>query len=591
VYRGDSEPQLTVRAVIVGMLLGALMCASNLYVSLKTGWSFGVTITAGVLAFALFSVLSTLGVVRREFGQLENNAMQSVASAAGYMTGGGTVAAIPALMLATHQNLPWHVMFFWITTIAMLGVVMAIPMKRQMINQENLPFPSGIAAAETLRSLHAKGGEAMQRARVLVYCMFAAGGFKWLVSAHARWWPNLHLPESVGLPFAIHGIPAKRWTLELDFSALLIAAGAIMGWRSAWSLALGAAVNYGVLAPWGHSVGAIRAVSLRGITGWTVWFGSSLLLTSGLLSFAFSWPQIKRAIGDPRKLFVTRPAGEDPVADIEVPMNWFAIGMLVLAPLVIVLARVFFGIALWMGLVAIILSFFIAIVAARATGETDVTPTGALGKITQLTFGVLARGSVTTNLMTANMSAGVAIHSADLLTDLKSGYILGAKPRQQFYAQFFGVLAGAMLVVPAFRLMVPNWTVIGTPAAQAPGALAWNSVAQVLARGVSQLPTSARYLILVGSVLGIALVLLERWFPSKKKYIPSATGFGLAFTMSASNSLAMFLGGLIALIVTRSRPVAAEKHIVPVSSGLIAGESIMGIVIALLTRLGVLHAG
>src|SRR6476469_10516098 len=95
--------QLTVRAAIAGMLLGGFMSLSNLYVSLKTGWSMGVSITAGILAFAIFSLLMKIKLVKTEFGMLENNAMQSVASAAGYMTGGGTVAAIPALMMITGE--------------------------------------------------------------------------------------------------------------------------------------------------------------------------------------------------------------------------------------------------------------------------------------------------------------------------------------------------------------------------------------------------------------------------------------------------------------------------------------------------------
>ncbi|HND34217.1 MAG TPA: OPT/YSL family transporter, partial [Myxococcota bacterium] len=97
--------QLTVRAVIAGMLLGGFMSLSNLYISLKVGWSFGVSITAGILAFAIFEVLHLLRLIRTPFGMLENNAMQSVASAAGYMTGGGTVATIPAMMMITGNSM------------------------------------------------------------------------------------------------------------------------------------------------------------------------------------------------------------------------------------------------------------------------------------------------------------------------------------------------------------------------------------------------------------------------------------------------------------------------------------------------------
>lgn len=598
VYQGDRSPQLTVRAVIAGMLLGGVMSLTNLYIAIKSGWSFGVTITAGILAYALFGALRSIRLSRVDFGMLENNAMQSVASAAGYMTGGGTVAAIPALMIATHQNLPAHVMFFWITGIAVLGVFMAIPMKRQMINTEGLPFPSGIAAAETLRSLHAHGGEAAPRARALLWSGAIAALVTWWRDAKASWLPYPKLAEQFGLPFSIHGIAAKSWTLAVDTSLVLYAGGAIMGWRSAWSLMLGALVNYALLVPYGHSIHAITTVSQGGIVKWTLWFGSSLLLTSGLLSFAFSWRQIARAFGDVGKIFGRRKPREDRASEavatgptmeqIEVPMSWFVIGTAVMAPLVIFMGSLFFGMKWWMGLLGIAMSFFIAIVACRATGETDTTPTGALGKITQLTFGVAAPGSVTVNLMSANLTAGVAIHSADLLTDLKSGYLLGAKPRQQFYAQFFGVLAGSAFVVPAFRLLIPNWEMLGTAAAPVPGALSWNAVAQVLARGLSQLPTSSRWLIAAGATLGIVLVLLERAFPKHKKYIPSPTGLGLAFTLSFANSFSMFAGACVALVLEQRKPALAERYVIPVSSGIIAGEGIMAVLIKVLERVHLL---
>ena len=83
-----------------------------------------------------------------------------------------------------------------------------------------------------------------------------------------------------------------------------------------------------------------------------------------------------------------------------------------------------------------LMSFFLALVACRVTGETDTTPIGAMGKVTQLTFGVLSPGNMNVNLMAANITSGSAIAAADLLTDLKSGYLLGANPRKQFLAQF-----------------------------------------------------------------------------------------------------------------------------------------------------------
>ena len=113
-------------------------------------------------------------------------------------------------------------------------------------------------------------------------------------------------------------------------------------------------------------------------------------------------------------------------------------------------------------MLAVLLSSVLSIVACRATGETDTTPVGAMGKITQLTYGILAPPNVITNLMTASITAGAAGSSADLLTDLKSGYLLGANPRKQFLAQVSGTIVETLVVVPAFYMLVPTPATLGT---------------------------------------------------------------------------------------------------------------------------------
>jgi putative OPT family oligopeptide transporter len=169
VYQGDRVRQLTLRAIVTGMLLGAIMSISNLYVGLKTGWGLGVTITASIIAFAVFKALEAL-VPRYKnapFSILENNTMASAASAAGYMSSAGLVSAIPALYLTTGRLLEWWEMMAWLAAVSVLGVFMAVPLKRQLINIDQLPFPSGIATAETLKSMHSSGAEAMLKARSL----------------------------------------------------------------------------------------------------------------------------------------------------------------------------------------------------------------------------------------------------------------------------------------------------------------------------------------------------------------------------------------------------------------------------------------
>ena len=249
----------------------------------------------------------------------------------------------------------------------------------------------------------------------------------------------------------------------------------------------------------------------------------------------------------------------------------------------VILGHWLFDITWWMGILAVLVTFFLSIVAARATGETDITPIGAMGKITQLMYGVVAPSNITTNLMTASITSGAASHAADLLTDLKCGYLLGGNPRKQTISQFFGVIAGTIVSVPAYLFVVQrDPTKLGTEALPAPSAKVWAGVAELLANGIGALPAGALAAIAIGAAIGILLTLLEEFGPkSWRPWLPSTTGLGIAGVIPAFNSFAMFAGALVAWIIARARPQLAETYTVPVSSGLIAGESLMGVAIIL----------
>jgi uncharacterized oligopeptide transporter (OPT) family protein len=223
------------------------------------------------------------------------------------------------------------------------------------------------------------------------------------------------------------------------------------------------------------------------------------------------------------------------------------------------------------------------VIAARVTGETDVTPTKALGPVTQLLYGAALSGNLTANIMSANVTGGVGLHAADLLTDLKSGFLLGANPRQQFYAQLFGVLAGAAIIVPAFNLLVPTADVLGSDIFPAPSVQVWAGVSKVLVDGVSALHPTAQTAVLVGLIVGTVLTILEKVAPPKlRAFVPAAPGLGLAFVMPAYNALSMCLGAAIAEIWRKKSGKAGDEASVPLASGFIAGESLMGIVVAIL---------
>src|SRR5437868_7385302 len=159
--------QLTWRAVLIGSCLGGVLSLTNLYIGLKAGWGFGVAITASILSYAIWTSLLKVGLARTPMTILENNCMQSTASSAGYSTGGTLVSAFAAYIIVNHQAMSVPLMLAWVFFIAVLGVTMAVPMKRQMINVEQLRFPSGIAAAETLQALYSEGAKGMRAAKAL----------------------------------------------------------------------------------------------------------------------------------------------------------------------------------------------------------------------------------------------------------------------------------------------------------------------------------------------------------------------------------------------------------------------------------------
>src|SRR5881628_1353652 len=244
------------------------------------------------------------------------------------------------------------------------------------------------------------------------------------------------------------------------------------------------------------------------------------MVTSSLLSFVLQWRTALRAFTDLGAMFSGRRDANDPVAALEAPSSWLIWGQIVGVTGLAFLGHHTLGMPYWQTAVAVLLSFALALVACRVTGETDTTPVGAMGKITQLTFGALRPGNTSVNLMSANVTAAAAASSADLLTDLKSGYLLGANPRKQFIAQFAGIFVGTVVSVLSFRLLVPDASALGTDQFPAPSAQTWRAVALALSHGVRNLEPVKVWSIVVGGLVGTVLTLLPMIFPKRQHLIP-----------------------------------------------------------------------
>jgi uncharacterized oligopeptide transporter (OPT) family protein len=465
---------------------------------------------------------------------------------------------------------------------------MAIPMKRQMINIEQLRFPSGIAAAETLRALHAESSQGLRAAKALGLAGLIAAIDKLWAEGLSTFSASLERFSSeallAGLQKWLLGSHYEAWsgrTVVLSWDFIFVAAGAITGMRVCATMLVSGTLCWAMVVPVLQTKGVIAGAGFTSIVQWTLWFGASCMVTAGLLSFALSWRTALRAFRDLGQMFSWRPTVTREENRIEAPMSWFAAGQIVSFVALAWLAHASFGMPVWQSLVAVMLSFLLALVACRVTGETDTTPVGAMGKVTQLAFGAISPGNVNINLMSANITAGAATSAADLLGDLKSGYLLGANPRQQFLAQLSGILVGTVVTVLAFAALVPNAQVLGTDQFPAPAAQTWSAVAIALGQGLSSLELVKLWLILAGGVAGALLTLAPVLLPRYQEYLPSASAFGLAWVFHWYYGLLFFLGALVAVLVERRNRKLAEEFTLPVASGVVAGGSLMGVVLVL----------
>jgi uncharacterized oligopeptide transporter (OPT) family protein len=608
--RGDRQKQLTLRAVLMGGVLGMFMSISNLYTTLKLGWAFGVAITACVLSFVIWNALRALSGGRlSQMSILENNCMQSTASAAGYSTGATIGTAFGALLLIEGRHQPWYVVAPFALFTAALGVFLAIPLKRQMVNQEQLKFPSGIAAAETLRSLYSKGAEAMKKSYALLTALVAGGLVGLLrtygsLAEHLRntgrpqvWLEKLQgllfIPEAVNFPQWLNPIPRGQMTgLVFEPSVLLIGAGMITGLRVSLSMLLGSALLYFVVAPQlvvidlthAHLAGYVPSFTPKpngdfNPTRWALWGGTSIMVFSSLATVALQWRTLARSFTLFRK--GNRPARSATMDAIEVPTSWLVAGLIPITLGMVIVQYLAFHISIVLGLIAAALAFVVSLVCCRATGETDTTPIGAMGKLTQLLYAALpgAKGVASINLMTAGVTASAGGAAADLLTDLKSGYILGANPRKQFIAQFIGIFFGTAAIVPAWYAMVPDKQAL--EAFNPPNTYMWKAAADLLTQGLHMLPVTAVWAIVIGALAGVALPVAGKLFPKAHPYLPSAMGLGLSWVMVFENSLSFAIGAVLVAVWARLSKKGSGLYYVPVASGLIAGESLVAALIAI----------
>lgn len=550
---GAPAPELTLRALIAGSLLGAMLAAANVYTGLKTASIDGGSITASVLAVALFRG------ARRRFGPLENNVTQTIASSAAVMASTvGVLGPVPALAMSGYAAEPW-LLVGWGLALGALGVLVAAVLRPQLISADGLPFPTGLATAEVIEATASGAGSVLRRAGALAAAALLAGAFGWL-----RDGPGL-IPQAFLLPGAILGTDMAALSLGVSYSPLLFSTGLLIGARAAGAMLLGSLLAWAWIAPVLIDRGVVADADAA--RDWLIWPGASLMLASSLTSLLLEWPAIRRGLRDLGKV---RAGGR--------AFAWLALSCVAAT---VVVARLAFGLTPLATLACLALSLVLCVVCARSAGETDVAPVGAMGGVAQLMFG--GAGNVA-SLSAGSVVSGTATHTAQTLWAFKTGERLRASVRAQVLAALVGVTIGALIVVPTYEVLARVYG-IGTARMPAPGVMSWKATADAVRGGLAALPphaATAALLGLAGGALGslLASTRYARWLIS-----PVALGIG--FLTPPALGATVFLGGLALLGLERRWPRWSAEHVSSIAGGAIAGESLFAVVLAALIAAGV----
>ena len=567
----SDEARLSARVIVVGAALGLLLAVSNLYMGLKTGWNDSGNITASVLGFAVLSVWARAIGERTRPG--ETNLMQTIATSAGGVVGtSGVIGAIPALAMLGHSYSTTSVIL-WAVALSLLGTLLAWSLRGRLLADEKLPFPTSIATAEVIEGMHRAGTEGTSRARSLSLAGLAAMVVTWFRDGK----PAI-IPQATLLPGKLVGTPAAALTLGVSWSPMMLGAGMLIGPNLGASVFVGAAVAWGVIAPRLVAAGIVTSADYGSLIQWLLWPGLALMLSSAFTALLLDRRTFVRAI----RSFFWRRGDEDSHQD--------RLGGALLPLWAVALAAtglvgwLVFGLHPLLVLIAIVLALVLGNVAVRAAGETDVNPMGVMGTVTQISTGLAARGSVVTPLAAGGLVCGVASHAGDAIWALKAGQLLRTDARRQLVALLVGIAVGAAVVVPGYHLLDGAYRV-GSQRLPSPGALSWKATAEAVAGGRAALPHGAGDAAAVAAVLGVALTLLAK--TRRKAFVPSPVAIGVGVFVPAFYGVTIFAGALVAALFRWRRPRLFERHGASIAAGAIAGESLIGVLVAVLILLGV----
>ncbi|KAK4186580.1 OPT oligopeptide transporter protein-domain-containing protein [Podospora australis] len=667
----------TFRGVAVGLLVGLVICFSNMYFGLQTGWVSTMTMPASLLGFGIFRLVSRH--LTLPFSPVENVLVQTVAGSMAIMPlGCGFVGVLPAMNFLLREeeqgpiNLSTGKLVLWSLGLCYFGVVFAVPLRRQVIIREQLKFPSGFSTAVLISVLHGKvrgGGEIghgfaalvedtrgeqeeeeeeeeeggddtgkgngddwRRNVQLLLLCFFVSGVFTFA---------TYFLPVLRNIP--IFGTwAATTWLWTLNPSLAYVGQGIIMGPATTLHMLLGAVVGWGVLSPLakgkGWAPGPVADWE-RGSKGWIVWTSLAIMLADAVVSLGFLavrsgghyWPEVKGLLFPGKRNRhgyqalegneVTRPLGrmgsnasssssssggdpllgelegekehDDAPKDQQISNRMVSIGLVSSIVFCIGCIHVVFGdlVPLYATVTAVFMALVLSIMGVRALGETDLNPVSGISKLAQLFFALIIpqsnKSSVLINLVAGAVSEAGALQAGDLMQDLKTGHLLGAAPKAQFWGQVIGATVGAVVSAFIYQLYTSVYTIPGD-LFQVPTGYVWIFTAR-LVTGEGLPPMAKEWA--MGSALLFAITTAIRTTTTDKKWqalIPGGIAVAVGMYNVPSFTLARTIGGVLSWW-WRSYKGWEDTPLIVLASGFILGEGFLSIVNLIMQSAGVPH--
>jgi uncharacterized oligopeptide transporter (OPT) family protein len=563
--------ELTARAVAIAILVAALMGAAEPTVVLRIGYGPNMSVVSAFLGFIVISLIGKL--TGRRGTRFENNLVQTAGTAAASGVGFMAVVLAAIDMLNQRGLMNLHLsslqIFAWLAPSGLLGVLLAVPLRKHYIDQENLPFADGTAAGETLLVLDEGPKQAGPRVAALGIGGAISVGFT--VLRQALGW----IPDTIAFRFLTPHAEALR--LGSEVGVLSLGAGILVGLRVTLSMGLGMLLGWVVAPDRLFARGLVPELTFNSILQrWIMWPATGLMVAGGLTALVLKWKVIAKTFHG--------LSGKEADTSGDFPMRWVVWGALGCAVVLAAVQKISLGFPLWLSAVSVLLSMVLMLVGIRVLGETNWAPISAMANVMQAVFAVLAPGPVAINMVGSGMSGAVAANGEHLMQDYRAGKIVGSTNRHLTYLQLIGVPIGAAAVAVAYPAVRAKYGIGGEGGLTSPISVKWAGFAELLSQGFGALPSSALVALVVALVAGVVLTLLEA-SPRFGRYVPSPTAIGLGALIPGFAVVPMVIGGVAQDLWRRLSPRTEDVFATPLASGFITGEALVLLFLALYSAL------